>query len=61
VSFILETRIEEISFCLILQRRQVKQQVSFEFKDIFQIILFYIQRQQPQVERQVSTISVKYS
>jgi hypothetical protein len=54
-------RIQETLICFFLQRQQVKQQVSFELEDIFDIIWPYIQRQQLQVERRVSTISAKYS
>ncbi len=55
------TRIQETLICLFVQRQQVKQQVSFELEDIFDGIWLYIQRQQLQVERRVSTISVKSS
>jgi hypothetical protein len=61
VSAKLMTRIQETLICLFVQRQQVKQQVSFELEDIFDGIWLYIQRQQLQVERRVSTISVKSS
>ncbi len=47
--------------CFFFQRQQVKPQVSLQLKDIFDVILFYIQRQQPQVERRVSIIPTKHS